>query len=105
MISEYDANTYRAICDDLEYDDPAFTHFLRRMSVIAGAQADARLELLLRAYIDQDGEDAIAAGEALALYTEHMLADIRHALPTFDIEDMQMIVAGMRARIEGANHG
>lgn len=100
MISERDSREFAYICADLA-EETLFSNTTMKLDMIAYAQTDARLEFLLRAYINQEGEHAAIACEELAVYTEEMMRRIQHDIPAFDMDDMQMIVSGVRTRIEG----
>lgn len=100
MISEYEARSFNRLCESL-VDEPKILRVVTRFELIADAQTDPRLEFLLRTYINQDGEAASAACEELALYTEEMMLRIRCVDPAFDTDDMQLVLSGARARIEG----
>ena len=100
MISERDSRTYDAICDELT-EEPGFYFVISKLGYIARAQSDGQLELLLRSYINQDGDAAIAACEELASYTDAMMRRIQNVIPNFDSDDMQTVVSGVRTRIEG----
>ena len=100
MISERDKRAYDDICEDL-VDEPVFGLVISKLGYIARAQADGQLELLLRSYINQEGDGAISACEALANYTDGMMRRIKETIPDFDTDDMQVVVSGIRSRIEG----
>lgn len=100
MISERDSRVYDGICEDLA-EEPDFSHTLSKLGYIARAQADGYLELLLRSFINQEGDAAIIACEQLADYTDGMMRRIQCAVPSFDTDDMQIVLSGVRTRIEG----
>lgn len=100
MIFEHESRIYNAICEDLA-DQPDFQRIISKLGYIARAQADGNLELLLRCYINKEGDAAIDACEQLAAYTDAMMRRIQGTIPSFDTDDMQIVLSGVRTRIEG----
>ncbi|MBC7764211.1 hypothetical protein H7Y29_00700 [Microbacteriaceae bacterium] len=101
MIFEHESQIYDDICKDLA-SQPDFQHIISKLGYIARAQADGRLELLLRGFINQEGDAATDACEQLAAYTDAMMRRIQGVIPSFDTDDMQIVLSGVRTRIEGA---
>lgn len=99
MISERDSRIFAELCEDLE--ETKLVGTVTKLEVLADAQSDVRLEVLMRSFINQEGDAAEQACEELALYVEAMMYRLQAIMPGIDSDDMQVIVSGVRTRIEG----